>query len=344
MGRIVRHFSFKQVLIIGMLIVGASTGILAEEFSFQYQKIINVERPVTLSISNHLGKVEIIGHDSSWIVIEAVKRIKAGQKKEASDLSDRIEIRVDESKDLIAVSTNYLNVKDRSSSFWKNLIGGGNEAYGAVEYTIRIPRNCRVKAENGYGGVVITRVDNSVEVQSGEGGVTIDQIVGDVTVRNSGGDILLGSIEGSIDIGSSEGVTRGELLFGSVTVRQPAGSIDLQFVQGDIRIKSSSAQISIRQEAGSLDLASSTGKMSIKTNLESNRDFIVQSESGDIELVVPESSSGALDIRSETGSIRTEVPVIIKSMSKRQLKGEFGTGGVKISLVSTSGNVTVAQF
>jgi len=59
---------------------------------------------------------------------------------------------------------------------------------------------------------------------------------------------------------------------------------------------------------------------------------------------VPQSASGTLDIRSQAGNIRTDVPVTISAMSKRQLRGAFGSGGVKISLVSTSGDVTVEQF
>ncbi|PWB67801.1 hypothetical protein C3F09_12815 [candidate division GN15 bacterium] len=336
----------RKLIVIGtiLLLLTLAAGASAEQFTFQYQKILETSGPTKLLLANRLGHVEISAHDSDYVVIDAVKKIKAGTKKEASEVADRIEIRVDEGKNQISIATNYLNLRDRAVSFWKNLVGGSNEAYGAVEYSIRVPLNCDLSIDNGYGGVTIAQITGDVEIQSGEGGVTMDQITGKVTVRSSAGDVRLGSVEGPVDLAVTDGSTRGELLFGPVTVRQPAGDIDLQWVQGDIRIKSTSAKIAIRQETGSLDLSNATGSIAARTNLDSDHDFFVETESGDIELTVPESASGTLDIRSQAGNIRTDVPVTITAMSKRQLKGAFGSGGVKISLVSTSGDVTVAQF
>lgn len=327
-----------------LLVLTLAAGATAEQFTFQYQKMLETTGQVKLSLVNRLGHVDISTHDSDLIVIDAVKKVKAGSKKEASEVADRIEIRVEEGKNSIAVSTNYLNLKDRSASFWKNLVGGSNEAFGAVEYTIKIPATCDLVIDNGYGGVTITGVNGEIQTQSGEGGVIIDQVNGKVSVRSSAGDVRLGSVEGPVDLAVTDGSTYGELLFGPVTVRQPSGTVDLQWVQGDIRIKSTSAAIKIRQENGSLDLSNNTGSIEVQTNLDSEQDYFVETQSGDIELSVPQSASGTLDIRSQAGSIRTDVPVTITAMSKQQLKGAFGSGGVKISLVSTSGDVTVAQF
>ena len=335
-----RYIVFGTMLLSLML----ATGTNAEQYSFQYQKMLETSGQVKLSLVNRLGHVEISTHDSDLVVIDAVKKVKAGSKKEASEVSDRIEIRVEQKENSIAISTNYLNLKDRSASFWKNLVGGSNEAFGAVEYTIRIPAACDLVIDNGYGGLTITGVDGNIETQSGEGGVTIDQVNGKVSVRSSAGDVRLGSVEGSVELAVPDGSTYGELLFGPVTVRQPTGTIDLQWVQGDIRIKSSSARINIRQENGSLDLSNLTGNIAVQTNLDSEQDYFVETQSGDIELSVPQSASGTLDIRSQAGNIRTDVPVTITAMTKQQLKGAFGSGGVRISLVSTSGDVTVAQF
>ncbi len=134
------------------------------------------------------------------------------------------------------------------------------------------------------------------------------------------------------------------MLFGPVTVRQDQGKIDLQFVEGDIRIKSSSADIDVRQDMGSIDLTTRTGNVTLQSNLDSSKDFFVETESGNISLMIPETSSGNIRIESQTGDIKTEVPIAIKSMSRKQVEGTFGVGGVKISLISLSGDVKVAQF
>ena len=133
-------------------------------------------------------------------------------------------------------------------------------------------------------------------------------------------------------------------MVGPVMIRQPMGKIDLEWVEGDIRIKSSTARIKIRQERGALDLTTTTGSVEVQTNLDCIRDSFVETESGNIHLMIPETSSGQLKIASDMGNIKTEIPISVKSMSKNKLVGEFGTGGVKINLISTTGDVTVAQF
>jgi DUF4097 and DUF4098 domain-containing protein YvlB len=169
-------------------------------------------------------------------------------------------------------------------------------------------------------------------------------VVGDVAIRSSAADITLLSIEGGIEIESSSGTTTGELLFGPVTVRQAQGKIDLRYIEGDVRIKSSTADISLIQDRGSLDLTTATGNATVQTNLDGARDSFVETESGNISLTIPETSSGNLRIQSQTGDIRTDIPISIKSMTRRQVEGRFGAGGITVNLVSISGDVTVAQF
>jgi hypothetical protein len=55
-------------------------------------------------------------------------------------------------------------------------------------------------------------------------------------------------------------------------------------------------------------------------------------------------SAGIFHLETQTGDIRTEVPVAVTSILRNGLVGEFGEGGPKIRLMSSSGNVTVARF
>ena len=157
-------------------------------------------------------------------------------------------------------------------------------------------------------------------------------------------DIELSSIEGEIQVDNTAGKTRGEFLFGPVTVRQQQGEIDLRWVEGDIRIKSSSARITIQQSRGAIDLTTLTGEVKIQTELDSPRDYLVETNSGSITFIIPEASSGVLNIETLSGDVQTEMPVAVKSISRNRLVGEFGRGGPTIRLSSSSGDVTVALY
>ena len=62
--------------------------------------------------------------------------------------------------------------------------------------------------------------------------------------------------------------------------------------------------------------------------LDSSKDYPVDTESGNITLTIPETSSADIRIESLTGDIRTDIPISVESMSCRQVEDTFGMGGM----------------
>lgn len=102
--------------------------------------------------------------------------------------------------------------------------------------------------------------------------------------------------------------------------------------------------ITIQQSRGAIDLVTLSGEVNIQTELDSPRDYFVETNSGSITFIIPEASSGVLNIETQSGDVQTEMPVAVKSVSRNQLVGEFGRGGPTIRLSSSSGDVTVALY
>lgn len=303
---VMRLFSPSAIVLsFALLCTGA---ISAEEFTFQYQKIVEITEPIELDLTMATGKVFVNGSAGDQLIVEAVKRIRAVDREEAEEVADHIEIRVDQDGSAISVKTNYLKLGARRKSFWNKLFGGGEDSYGDVDYYLTLPATKTL----------------SIKAMSAE--------------------IDVANVEAAIEIENASGHTHAEFLLGPITVRQPTGPIELQWVEGDVRVHSSSGRISITQMRGSLDLVSRTGDVFVKTELDSPRDFFVETETGHIEVVVPEMASGTLQIDTEAGEISTEVPIAIISNARHSLVGEFGTGGPRITLTSLSGDVTVAQY
>jgi len=299
----------------------------AKDFWFDFQRVVETGPEAELELHYIDGDLEIVGIEGGKIIIDARKRVDAVGLDDAQWVADHIEIKVEENKNRVDVSANYLRMRDRDASFWSKLLGkGGKDPFGEVNWTIQVPVGCRVTVVNTSGRM------------------NIHNIRGHLDIRTSSSELTLNSIEGTMEIENSYGKTLGELLFGPITVRQAQGRIDLQFVEGDIRIKSSAADISIRQDRGAIDLTTQAGNVDIQTGLDSSRDYFVSTESGNINLTIPETSSGNIRIESQTGDIRTDIPIAIKSMTRKQVEGTFGLGGVKVQLTSISGDVTVAQF
>ncbi|MEW6050746.1 MAG: DUF4097 family beta strand repeat-containing protein [Candidatus Zixiibacteriota bacterium] len=299
---------------------------VADEFAFDFQKSLETPDKVSVSILSLEGDLEITTHDEPEVLITATKRIEASTKELASEIAGRLEIRVVQSNDKVTIETVMGTMTREERSLLARLLGGSHEVVARIDFNITVPVHC----------------DLSIASQSGT--ISADQVRGPVSVKASSAHIVLNGIEGAVDVDNGSGSTTGELLFGPVTVRQAAGTVSLQWVEGDIRVKAGSADVDVVQERGALEVVTASGSINIKTNLDSSRDYYVQTESGNINLLLPETSSGKLHIGSEAGQIRTDIPVTLKSLSKKQMVGEFGSGGVSITLMSRLGDVSVDQF
>ena len=279
------------------------------EYTFEYQKIVETGQPVKLELNNAKGDVSIVGGESDRIVIEAVKTVRASNREEAEEVADHIEIKVAADGGDVAIGTNYLRMINRNRSFWSKFLGtGGSESYGSVSYRISVPIRT---------SVTLVCVESRIE---------------------------LSSLEGEINIENSSGATIGEYLFGPITVLQPMGDIDLKWIEGDIRIKSTSSKITIVQVRGAIDLATNAGSVNIQTALDSPKEYFVETTSGSIDFAIPSASSAVLNIATDAGEIRTDVPLAIRSFSRKRLVGEIGGGGPKVVLSSGTGDVYVNPY
>jgi hypothetical protein len=315
--------SLVAVILAGLLVT--NTG--AKEYRIPFERRVDTAGITTFDLTWINGDCRIIPADGDQIVISAVKRIDALSAEDGQDLADHIQTPIERQKNSLLVSTKYLRTLESLPSFWQKMLGKNSDAaFGIVDWTIAVPSGLKLK------------------LTSSRGTITLEQLRNDISINTSASDITLASIEGEVTIDNGSGRVQGNLLIGPISIRQMLGSIALDFVEGDIKIKSSAAAISISQELGALDLMTTTGNIDIRTTLESRRDYMVTTESGNIRLSVPQEASGRLKLNSRTGEIKTDMPVAITSMSSTRLDGVFGDGGVRIVLSSMSGDVTVAQF
>jgi len=302
----IRSLKLPALFVLCFLMVSSIA--LGAEFRFDYQKTIDLEQPVKLDLSLIKGQVVIEGAEEDRIVVEVVKVVRATDRHEAEAVADHIEIKVVEDRGLVKITTNYLRMLDHSPTFWQKFLGGSSDSYGSVHYKIKVPAQTSI------------------------------------AVSAISAEITLSSIEGEIFVDNSSGSTVGEFLFGTVEIRQPVGRIDLKWIEGDIQVRSYSSSIAIQQVRGAVDLSTYAGQVAVQTELDSPKDYIVETATGSIAFVVPFRASGNLSIRSQSGEIKTTVPVTIELVARNQLEGVFGDGGPRVRLSSTSGDVLLDQY
>lgn len=341
----------------------SATALAGQDYRFEFQKIISTETAVEVTIHNPSGSVTLFAGTEDELRIDAVKTIYAGSREEAEFVADHVQISVTETDGHITAEPRFLKIQNRSPSFWEKLLGSSGEAsHGAVDFVVSVPTRCNAdiyistgKIDVGgvsgnlnlsgeIGEIAVADIQGNVSINNSTGRVTVRDIEGDVLIKANGADISFYSISGDLEIRNSSGLTGGEYLIGDLTVTQTAGQIDVKRVEGDIRIKSTAGAVRVEQDFGALDISTESGDIDITTGLNSSKDYFVETVSGSIRFMVPEASGGEVKLEAGSCDIDTQIPIAIDSFSRTRISGSFGNGGPKISLVTTSGDITLAEF
>lgn len=191
---------------------------------------------------------------------------------------------------------------------WRNLWRGGRAA--SVDYVIALPRPSQVEASS---------VSGSVEVSSIEGQVSIETVSGSVTVRD---------VQGPVSTKSVSGEVKGQTL---------RGQLHIETVSGRTNVAES--------DFSSLRAITVSGPLKIATPLQPTGEYRVQTVSGDVEFIVPETASCTVEGHSISGRLRTTLVHASQRQGFATWRTEVGGGGVPLHFDSVSGNLilTVAQ-
>jgi len=171
--------------------------------------------------------------------------------------------------------------------------------------------------------------DTSVQLESVSGTIQMEEHLNWVYAKTVSGNIKLNNIKGNVEV---------KTVSGQVSARQ---------IKGGIRANSVSGNLIFRDSQGSLSyLHTTSGKIEAELTAidEDASSMSLSTVSGGITLYLPEDASFDLDISTVSGEINTKFKVLVESISKNQLQGEVGDGGINIELNTISGDISLRKL
>ena len=341
----------------------ASAVLAGKTYEYQYQKIIDVEPTLELTVNNANGNIILASNNEYKLRVDAIKKIYSESKEEADLISDHVQISVTATEGHFLIEPKFLKIQDKSPSFWQKLLGqSGEQSYGSVDFVISVPVESNVDIYNSNGDIEIAGLKSNMSVTNSAGQISIRDIIGSLDVTATSGKIALTEIEGSVninattshisffsingdmDIKNNSGETSGEYLIGNLIMTKTIGNVELEHIEGDVRIKSTSGKIRLAQDYGALDIFNESGNIEIKTELNSSKDYYIETITGSIQFIVPEDASGQIKMEVGSGDIDAQIPIAIDSFSKTRIAGSFGGEGPRISLITGAGDITLGEF
>lgn len=205
---------------------------------------------------------------------------------------------------------------------------GGNDA-GDSELRVSAPAGVTLKVEAVSAEVEVTGIRGAE--------LAIDNVSGDVTVDSQARDVEVNTVSGDQHLTLHSNDVSAESVSGDVEITgELGGRVDLEAVSGSLIVDSASA-------AKSLTAGVVSGDVRLRTGLQPGGRLRAESLSGDLDVLLPASTSASLSASSFTGTIKSFAGTVETEEHGpgSSLDAKLGGGDGSIELETFSGDLTV---
>ena len=290
---------------------------------------IKVGDGAVLDLSHLSGDVRVSGGGGSEIKIEAIKRVRHRDAAEAKRLLDLLRVDINNFNNRVEVRTIYPRRNGTR----------GNSMSASVDYVISVPASAAVALKSVSGNIFVSNVRGEVRAEAVSGDVNIGGTPNVAVAKTVSGDVL------ARDIGTQTALVlstvSGTVIGSGLKVR----ALEAASVSGDVRITGSQVE---RLEANSV-----SGNIEFDAPLAKGGRYEFTSHSGNVRILLTGNTGFELDADTFSGSVRSDVPVTLRSMggtesrerrgSPRAIRGTYGDASAILSVRSHSGSVVITK-
>ncbi len=160
-----------------------------------------------ISLENVNGTVEVNGWDQNTVSIEAVKKVKASDEKDAKRFMKEVEIEISRNKNELFVKTKL--PENMRSGLLDWIFGDGTSA--SVNYVIHVPQRSDLDLNLTNGAVSVTDVAGRLKLKSTNGKIEATRISGEMDAHTTNGSIAAEFTQLSKDGRSDFSTTNGSI-------------------------------------------------------------------------------------------------------------------------------------
>jgi hypothetical protein len=222
--------------------------------------------------------------------------------------------------------------------------GSGMEAHANLR--VGIPRGQRVDLYLGVGRITAENVDGRLRFQTGAGGVEARGIAGSASIRTGSGAVQVDGMEGALAVQTGSGSVRVAGVDGdSVSLRTGSGRVTGEDVYaGRLVVRTGSGGVRLTRSAAR-DVQLNTGSGGVRAELLDEVDsLLVRTGSGGVELLLAPTLDAQVRIRTGSGRINMDFPVLVTTHDRRALRGVIGEGRGSIDVNTGSGGVRIRRL
>jgi hypothetical protein len=125
-------------------------------------------------------------------------------------------------------------------------------------------------------------------------------------------------------------------------VENTNGSVNVSDLNGRLELGTTNGRIEAVRCAGSINAGTTNGAIRAELlQVDASKKMEFETTNGSITLTVPPAFAAEVEADTTNGSIRSDLPVLTKSFSRRELRGTINGGGTRLSLHTTNGSIEI---
>ncbi len=193
----------------------------------------------------------------------------------------------------------------------------------SISYEITVPADTKLQAHSGSGNVDATGTRLEAQLVTGSGDIRARDLGHGLHAQTGSGNIRVEDVAAPFQAQTGSGDIEGSLTgSGDVDAHTGSGTIQLKGVKGALRARTGSGNI---EADGSVAGA-----------------WQLQSSSGNVRLVVGSGKGFNLKAHTSSGSIHSELPIMVQgSVGGKELNGTVGGGGPDVEASTSSGDIEI---
>jgi hypothetical protein len=308
---------FCAFLILSSIFAGGCDPLALNSIRDDVHKTFTVQPGGTLILDSDRGSIEVSSGGMDQVRVDIEREIGAANTDEAKQVLNELNLNCRQEGNNVYIMARYPG--NRFGIGWGNRL--------KLRFVILVPDKYSLDMKTGGGSITVNDLQGTIQARTSGGSLNFGHINGSVNGRTSGGSIRLEGGSGPVDVETSGGSIRIGKAEGPVDARTSGGGIKVEEVRGRIRASTSGGSIEATitsQPEGDCELSTSGGSIRAQLNRNLNMD---------------------LDAKTSGGSVHTNIPVTVKgSVSRNRLEAKMNEGGPKLRLHTSGGSITLNEM
>ncbi|MBP8156362.1 MAG: hypothetical protein KAX81_04985 [Leadbetterella sp.] len=227
----------------------------------------------------------------------------------------------------------------------------------SIGFEVYSPSKVNVNLATAGGGITLDNLEGDLNFKTSGGGITVSKLKGKVDGKTSGGGIKMQECDGMITMKTSGGGISAKSSKGNINLSTSGGGIELSQLKGTIKAHTSGGGIDSEEIKGSLDVSTSGGRIELN---QISGDVIARTSGGGIDANIVKLGK-VLSLSTSAGNIHANIPFsegmdldikgnriksdklskVSSNLDSGRVKGKVNGGGTEVTMSASSGTIYV---